>query len=116
ACNKITTLNQKKYINSEYVVFEFRTKKILFVDISYNIIDKIYKFPFLIQQMLVTEACAVEKRIKKGKVASELTSFNYSSVFQEYGFEVYFHCEIVEMDISEKTEAEKAANNQKSAI
>ncbi|RIB21156.1 hypothetical protein C2G38_2034618 [Gigaspora rosea] len=40
----------------------------------------------------------------------------FQLMFQDCGFEVYFHCEIVELDALEKTEAEKASDNRRSAV
>ncbi|CAG8792646.1 43182_t:CDS:1, partial [Gigaspora margarita] len=37
-------------------------------------------------------------------------------MFQDCGFEVYFHCEIVELNAPEKSKAEKASDNQRSAV
>jgi hypothetical protein len=37
-------------------------------------------------------------------------------MFEETGFEVYMHYELVEVDSPEKTEAERAAENRRLAI
>lgn len=119
--------------------------------VSYEIFDEIHKFPFPVQQMLATEACAVEKRIKKCKAAPGLMSLscsclfylryllpcrhifhehmygttkllttnvwrNFQQMFQECGFEVYTHREIVEIDAPERTEAERASDNRRLAV
>ena len=88
--------------------------------------------------MLITKACAVEKRIEKGKVAPGLMSVNcdclffrcyllpcrhvfhehmygvkrllsvdaweqFQQMFEETGFEVYQHHELVEVDLKQRT-------------
>ncbi|RHZ73635.1 hypothetical protein Glove_230g147 [Diversispora epigaea] len=100
AYHKVVILDQKKCTDSEYVDFEFRTKKISVI------------------------VCAVEKRLEKGKATLGLTSLycNFDSwvkfqwMFEENGFEVYMHHELVEVDISEEIKAERAAENRRLAI
>ncbi|RIB30127.1 hypothetical protein C2G38_2027081 [Gigaspora rosea] len=76
--------NQKKSADSEYAAFEFHTKKISIVGIGRDILDKIHKFPFPVQQMLGAKACAVEGRIEKGKPATGLTSLDCSCLFYHF--------------------------------
>ncbi|RHZ76598.1 hypothetical protein Glove_195g8 [Diversispora epigaea] len=61
ACHKITTLDQKKREDSDFVSFEFRIKKISVMGVDEEILQEIHKFPFPVQKMLTEEACAVEK-------------------------------------------------------
>ncbi|RIB13185.1 hypothetical protein C2G38_2041185 [Gigaspora rosea] len=41
---------------------------------------------------------------------------NFQQMFQECGFEVYTHREIVEVDAPERTKAERASDNQRLAV
>jgi len=41
---------------------------------------------------------------------------NFQLMFEESGFEVYFHNELIEVDILEQTKAEKAAENRRLTI
>ncbi|RHZ68669.1 hypothetical protein Glove_294g63 [Diversispora epigaea] len=73
ACHKIIALDTKKRSDIEYIAFEFHTKQISVVGIDFEIIGQIHKFPFSIQQKIVSEVHAVEKRIEKGKDVPVLT-------------------------------------------
>ncbi|RHZ68380.1 hypothetical protein Glove_295g19 [Diversispora epigaea] len=85
ACHKIVTLDQKKREDSDFVSFEFRTKKISVMGVDEEILQEIHKFPFPVQKMLTKEACAVEKRLEKGKSTPNLTSVNcYCSFYRRY--------------------------------
>ena len=101
--------------------------------------------------MIVTEFCAVEKRLEKGKAAPGLTSLSchclffhryllpcrhifhetiygtaklltpdawekFQNMFDETGFEIYTHRELVVLEVSNMTEAEKGTENRKLAI
>ena len=55
--------------------------KISVDDIDCEILDEIHKFPFPIQQIIVSEVCAVEKRIEHGKVAPGLISLECHCLF-----------------------------------
>lgn len=147
AFHKIVALDEKKCLDSEYVAFEFRTKNISAVGIDHETLQEIYKFPFAIQQLLISEFHAVEKRIEKGKVAPGLTQLDcecpffcryllpcqhifhkhtygavrlltinawikYQQMFDETGFDIYTHRELIVIEESAKTEAEKAAENR----
>ncbi|RHZ57425.1 hypothetical protein Glove_388g20 [Diversispora epigaea] len=151
ACHKVVEPDQKKRTDSEYVAFEFRTKKISIVGISDEILNEIHKFPFPVQRMLADEACAVEKRIEKGKAAPKLISLScnclfyrrylipcrhifhehmygftkllfadawakFQFMFEENGFDVYTHQELIMVDILEETKAKRAAENRRLAI
>lgn len=59
----------KKRSDAEYAAFEFRTKKGLVIGVNYEILEEVHKFPFPIQQKIIGEVYAVEKRMEKGKVA-----------------------------------------------
>ena len=55
-------------MDSENTAFEFRTKRILAFGVDCETLDQIHKFPFPIQQLIVSEVHAVEKRIEKEKL------------------------------------------------
>ncbi|RHZ67799.1 hypothetical protein Glove_299g65 [Diversispora epigaea] len=85
ACHKIIAFDTKKRSDAEYIAFEFHTKQISVIGIDFEIIDQIHKFPFPIQQKIVSEVHAVEKRIEKGKDVPVLTSLNcYCLFFRQY--------------------------------
>ncbi|RHZ51825.1 hypothetical protein Glove_469g15 [Diversispora epigaea] len=82
---KRITVSHHGLIDAEYIAFEFRTKQISVVGIDFEIIDQIHKFPFPIQQKIVSEVHAVEERIEKGKDVPVLTSLNcYCLFFCQY--------------------------------
>ncbi|PKY23332.1 hypothetical protein RhiirB3_387123 [Rhizophagus irregularis] len=81
ACNNIVALDDKKRTDSECVAYEFRTKKISFIGVDDEILTEIHKFPFPVQQMIIKEYCAVDRRLEKGKTALGLTSLNCYCVF-----------------------------------
>lgn len=103
--------------------------------------------------MLISEFCAVEKRIEKGKAAPGLTSLNchclffhryllpcrhifhenmygtmkllipdvwkkFQQMFDESGFEIYIHRELVDLEVPvfKITEAERAMENRRLAV
>ncbi|CAG8568990.1 1219_t:CDS:2, partial [Scutellospora calospora] len=80
--------------------------------IGYEILDQIHKFPFPIQQLIISEVHAVEKRIEKGKESPDLMSPNCHCLFFQSGFEVYTGRELVKIDLPKKTEAEKASEKR----
>ncbi|RHZ49758.1 hypothetical protein Glove_514g5 [Diversispora epigaea] len=53
--HKIVIIDQKKRADSENTVFNFRTKKISVYGVDNEILEKIHKFPFPIQQILIKE-------------------------------------------------------------
>ena len=147
ACNKIVTLDTKKRSDSEYVAFEFRTKKISAIGIDYEILDEIHKFPYPVQKLVVEEVLAVEKRLEKGKEPPGLISLDcqclffrryllpckhifhdhiygtnkllnsnawirFQQMFEDSGFEIYEHRELVEVKNLKKTKEEKATKNR----
>ncbi|RIB28398.1 hypothetical protein C2G38_2028579 [Gigaspora rosea] len=66
-CHKVVELDKKKRSDSEYIAFEFHTKKISLFGIDSDILFEIHKFPYPIQQLITDEFCAVEGRIENGK-------------------------------------------------
>ncbi|GBB95980.1 hypothetical protein RclHR1_02660001, partial [Rhizophagus clarus] len=85
ACHKIVELDKKKCSDSEHVAYEFRVKRILAVGVDDDILQEIHKFPFPVQQMLISEFCAVKGRMEKGKSAPGLTSLHcYCLFFHRY--------------------------------
>ncbi|PKY62263.1 hypothetical protein RhiirA4_432418 [Rhizophagus irregularis] len=85
ACHKIVELDKKKCSDSEHVAYEFRVKRISAVGVDDDILQEIHKFPFPVQQMLISEFCAVEGRMEKGKSAPGLTSLHcYCLFFHRY--------------------------------
>ena len=72
-------------MDAENTAFEFRTKQISAFGIDYEALNQIRKFPFPIQQLIVSEVHAVEKRIEKGKDVPNLVSPNcYCLFFRRY--------------------------------
>jgi len=151
ACHKVSALDVKKRSDSDYVAFEFHTKKISAVGVDHKVLNEIHKFPFPIQQMIITEVFAVERRIEKGKGAPGLLSLDcyclffcqyllpcrhifhehmygskkllivdaweqFQQMFEESRFEIYEHRELVEVEISEKTEAKRATENRRQTV
>ncbi|RHZ57021.1 hypothetical protein Glove_395g66 [Diversispora epigaea] len=118
---KRTTSPRYGLIDSEYVAFEFRTKKISVMGLDDEILNEFYKFPYPIQRILADEVCAVENRIEKGKSAPGMTSAtklltanswrNFQWMFEEGSFEIYIRNELIEVDISKQTKAERATEN-----
>ncbi|RHZ85584.1 hypothetical protein Glove_64g118 [Diversispora epigaea] len=120
ACHKVVELDQKKCTDSEYVAFEFCTKKISIVGISDKILNEIHKFPFPVQRMLADEACTVEKRIEKdileeteAKRAAKNRRLAINELMERTR-NMYWRVE--EKDILEETEAKRAAKNRRLAI
>ncbi|RHZ45070.1 hypothetical protein Glove_692g37 [Diversispora epigaea] len=62
----------KKGTDSEYVAFEFRTKKISVMGVDDEILNEFHKFPFPVQRMLADEAC---------KAAPGITSLHCNCIF-----------------------------------
>ncbi|GES97801.1 hypothetical protein GLOIN_2v1777773 [Rhizophagus clarus] len=67
AAHNIINVDCKKRSESEVTAFDFRTKKISAYGVDNDIIEKIHKFPFPLQRLLVEEARAVMSRIEKGR-------------------------------------------------
>jgi hypothetical protein len=53
----------------------------LAIAIDNEIFGEIYKFLFSVQQMIVSEFCAVKSQLEKGKTALSLTSLSYHCLF-----------------------------------
>ncbi|PKY58489.1 hypothetical protein RhiirA4_480449 [Rhizophagus irregularis] len=73
AVQNIINIDLKKHSNSEKVAFDSYTKKIFDYSVKDDIIEEIHKFPFLLQRLIVKEACAVINKLEKGKGALDLT-------------------------------------------
>ncbi|RIB24864.1 hypothetical protein C2G38_2167451 [Gigaspora rosea] len=118
ACIKVAALDQKKHTDSEYISFEFCIKKISVAGVDHEILDELHKFTYPIQQLLADEACAVEKRIEKHmygttKLLTNNTWRIFQQMFEESGFDVYMHREVVEVNILERSKAERASESQR---
>ncbi|CAG8786697.1 24464_t:CDS:1, partial [Gigaspora rosea] len=74
ACNKVVILDVKKRSDAETMPFEFRIKQISAFGIGFEILEQIHKFPFPIQQLIISEVYAIEKRLEKGKETPGLMS------------------------------------------
>ncbi|RHZ85405.1 hypothetical protein Glove_66g199 [Diversispora epigaea] len=87
ACNKIIALDLKRYSDSDYVVFEFRVKKISVTGVDNDILKEIHKFPLPIQKLIVNKILFVNDRIEKGKELPGLTSLKcHCTFFHKYMF------------------------------
>jgi hypothetical protein len=82
AVQNIINIDCKKRSDSKKVAFDFRTKKISAHGVEDDIIDEIHKFPFLLQHLIVKEACAVMNRLEKGKGTPGLTSLDCHCLFR----------------------------------
>ncbi|CAG8530523.1 7486_t:CDS:2, partial [Cetraspora pellucida] len=72
-------------LDSDYVAFAFRVKKISAVGVNNNILKEIHKFPFPVQKLIVNEVFAVNDRIEKGKGLPGLMSLEcYCLFFRKY--------------------------------
>ncbi|CAG8470748.1 3420_t:CDS:2, partial [Scutellospora calospora] len=89
----IVAFDNKKWSNSEFVAFDFQIKKISAYGVENDILIEIHKFPYLFQQLLVKEACAVMNRIEK-----------------ESGFEVYEGRELVIVELVQTEQQRKTKN------
>ncbi|CAG8845177.1 17269_t:CDS:2, partial [Gigaspora margarita] len=54
----VLTINKKKQLDAENTAFEFHTKQISAFGVNYEILNQIYKFPFPVQQLIVSEVHA----------------------------------------------------------
>ncbi len=81
AIYNVVNIDCKKWSDSEKAAFNFRTKKISVYSINDDIIEKIHKFLFSLQNLLIKEAYAIIDKIKKGKDVSGLTMSNYHYLF-----------------------------------
>ena len=79
--HNIVDVDCKKQSDSERDVFNFHIKKVSVYDIDDNIIEEIHKFFFLLQNLLIKEACAIMNKIKKGKGILGLIIPNYYCLF-----------------------------------
>ncbi|CAB4385800.1 unnamed protein product [Rhizophagus irregularis] len=102
AIHKVINVDCKKRSEAKSASFDFCIKKISAYGVDIDILEKIQKFPFPFQQLIIREACAVMNRLKKGK--STLES----------GFEVYESQESFIKYV--QTEQQKNAENQKIAV
>ncbi|CAG8812128.1 14545_t:CDS:2, partial [Cetraspora pellucida] len=80
-CNKIIALDLKKQLDSDYVAFKFRVKKISAVGVDNDILKEIHKFSFPVQKLIVNEVFAVNDRIEKGKGLPGLMSLECHCLF-----------------------------------
>ncbi|CAG8568451.1 9920_t:CDS:2 [Cetraspora pellucida] len=94
-CNRIVIIDTKKQSDSEYVGFEFHTKKISVIGINYKILDEIHKLSYPVQKLIVNEIFAIEKRLKK-----------------DSRFEINEYQELVEIKKPKRTKAKKVTENR----
>ncbi|CAB4399051.1 unnamed protein product [Rhizophagus irregularis] len=99
AVHKIVDIDYKKRSEAESASFDFRIKKVSTYGVDDDILEEIKRFPFLFQQLIVKEACAVMNRLEKGK---------------ENGFEVYESRESFIEYI--QTEQQKSAEDRRIAV
>ncbi|CAG8739564.1 21055_t:CDS:2, partial [Cetraspora pellucida] len=101
SCYKVVELDKKKHIDSEYVAFEFCTKKISVFEIDDDILFEIHKFLYPIQQLIINEFCIIEGKIEKEKATLGLISLHswlrFQQIFEEAGFDIYTCCELIEL-------------------
>ncbi|CAB4494932.1 unnamed protein product [Rhizophagus irregularis] len=102
AVHKVINVDCKKRSEAKSASFDFCIKKISAYGIDIDILEKIQKFPFPFQQLIIREVCAVMNRLEKGK--STLES----------GFEVYESQESFIEYV--QTEQQKNAENQRIAV
>jgi hypothetical protein len=81
AIHGIFNINCKKKSEAESASFNFRIKKVSTYSVNDDILEEIQKFPFLFQQLIIKEACAVINRLEKGKSVPGLTSLNCFCLF-----------------------------------
>ncbi|CAG8678699.1 4325_t:CDS:2 [Gigaspora margarita] len=81
ACYILIELNKKKMLVAKETVINFRTKRISLTNIRPEILTEIYKFPFLLQKLIVEEVHAVLKRLEEGKCTPDLASAECSYRF-----------------------------------
>ncbi|CAB5152393.1 unnamed protein product [Rhizophagus irregularis] len=81
AVHNIINIDYKKNSKAKIASFDFRIKKIFAYGVDDNIFEKIKKFPFLFQQLIIKEACAVMNRLEKGKGVPGLASLNCHCLF-----------------------------------
>ncbi|GET57145.1 hypothetical protein GLOIN_2v1777473 [Rhizophagus irregularis DAOM 181602=DAOM 197198] len=94
AVHNIVAIDCKKQSDSKSAAFDFRVKKVSAYGVEKDIIEEIHKFPLPFQHLLIKEACA--------------------KIFEESGFEVYEHRELVIEFV--QTEQQKKAESQKLTV
>ncbi|PKY29233.1 hypothetical protein RhiirB3_445793 [Rhizophagus irregularis] len=81
AAHKVVNVDCKKRSEAKSASFDFCIKKISAYGVDIDILEEIQKFPFLFQQLIIREACAVMNRQKKRKSTTGLTSLDYFCLF-----------------------------------
>ncbi|CAG8728866.1 13621_t:CDS:2, partial [Rhizophagus irregularis] len=128
AVHNIVAIDCKKQSDSKSAAFDFRVKKVSAYGVEKDIIEEIHKFPLPFQHLLIKEACAVMDRLEKGKGTPGLTSLDchyvkllttdvwrmFQKIFEESGFEVYEHRELVIEFV--QTEQQKKAKSWKLTV
>ncbi|RHZ51234.1 hypothetical protein Glove_481g50 [Diversispora epigaea] len=129
-CNKIIALDLKRRSDSDYVAFEFRVKKIsvtvneiLFVN---DRIEKGKELPgltslechctFFHKYMLPCKHIFHEQLYGPRKLLTIDAWNQFQQMFDESGFEIYEHRELVSFEIREIDEINKAAENRKLTV
>ncbi|RHZ89716.1 hypothetical protein Glove_12g29 [Diversispora epigaea] len=80
--HNVVEIDCKRRSNFKRAAFNFRTKKVSAYSVDSDIIEKIHKFPFPLQHLLIKEVCSVMDRIEKGKGPPGLTSLNCYCLFR----------------------------------
>ncbi|PKY47195.1 hypothetical protein RhiirA4_421207 [Rhizophagus irregularis] len=119
AFQKIVALDKKKRANSEHVAYEFRTKKISAIGkaapgltfLNCNCL-------FFHQYLLSCRHIFHENMYGTMKLLISDVWKKFQQMFEESGFEIYIHCELVDLEVPvfKMTEAEKAMENRWLAV
>ncbi|RHZ86839.1 hypothetical protein Glove_43g6 [Diversispora epigaea] len=122
ACNKIVALDSKKCSDSDYIAFEFRVKKIL----AAGRIEKGKDLPSLMslecqclffrKYMLPCKHIFHEQIYGPRKLLTIDAWKQFQQTFDESGFEIYEHRELINFEILEKNENDRAAENRKLTV
>ena len=81
AVHNIVNINYKKRSKAESASFDFCVKKISAYGVDDDILKEIQKSPFLFQQLIIKDTCAVMNGLEKGKGALGLTSLDCHCLF-----------------------------------
>ncbi|RHZ67797.1 hypothetical protein Glove_299g115 [Diversispora epigaea] len=115
--HNIVNIDYKKRSESESVAFNFRIKKVSAYDVDNSILEKIHKFPFPFQNLIIKEACVIMCRIEKGKGMPGLTSLDCHCLFcNRYLLPCkhIFHEHLYECGA--QTEQQKSAENRRLVV
>ncbi|PKK57547.1 hypothetical protein RhiirC2_791118 [Rhizophagus irregularis] len=116
AIHKVINVDCKKRSEAKSASFDFCIKKISAYGVDIDILEKIQKFPFPFQQLIIREACAhiFHKHMYGNKLLTTDVWQIFCKIFEESGFEVYESQESFIKYV--QTEQQKNAENQKIAV